>query len=132
VNLILLTQSKQQLKKDQIFIFQNCLNEIYNVSTVQSNLNFLLSEIPLGSVIIIIDLNYRQNASIIDQLEKQVSNRHDFEIYCPRFEDIKIQACPNLPKVIKQNLLTGKGALVPRSKDIDCLFIGIRKTNRKD
>ncbi|HBK21596.1 MAG TPA: hypothetical protein DDZ60_03540 [Planktothrix sp. UBA10369] len=123
---------KTTIKKSQIFIFQNCLNEIYNVSTVQSNLNFLLSEIPLGSVIIIIDLNYRQNASIIDQLEKQVSNRHDFEIYCPRFEDIKIQACPNLPKVIKQNLLTGKGALVPRSKDIDCLFIGIRKTNRKD
>jgi hypothetical protein len=123
---------KTTIKKSQIFIFQNCLNEIYNVSTVQANLNFLLSEIPLGSVIIIIDLNYRQNASIIDQLEKQVSNRHDFEIYCPRIEDIKIQACPNLPKVIKQNLLTGKGELVPRSKDINCLFIGIRKTNRKD
>lgn len=118
---------KTTIKKSQIFIFQNCLNEIYNISTVQTNLNFLLNQIPLGSVIIIIDLNYRQNLSIIDQLKQQVSNRDDFEVYSPPLEEIKIQPCPNLPQVIKQNLLTGKDMLVPRSKDIDCLFISLQK-----
>lgn len=119
------------IKKSQIFIFQNCLNEIYNISTVQTNLNFLLDEIPLGSVIIIIDLNYRQNVSIIDKLKQQVSNRDDFEIYAPALEDIKIQPCPNLPQLIRQNLLTGKDKLVPRSKDIDCVFISLHKINLK-
>ncbi|MBE9161801.1 hypothetical protein [Tychonema sp. LEGE 06208] len=122
---------KGTIKKSQIFIFQNCLNEIYNISTVQTNLNFLLNEIPLGSVIIIIDLNYRQNVSIIEQLKQQVSNRDDFEIYAPALEDIKIQPCPNLPQIIKQNLLTGKGKLVPRSKDIDCVFISLHKISLK-
>lgn len=118
---------KTTIKKSQIFIFQNCLNEIYNISTVQTNLNFLLNEIPVGSVIIIIDLNYRQNVSIIDRLKEQVSNRDDFEVYSPPIEEIKIQSCPNLPQIIKQNLLTGKDMLVPRSKDIDCLFISLQK-----
>jgi hypothetical protein len=72
-------------------------------------------------------LNYRQNVSIIDRLKQQVSNRDDFEVYSPPLEDIKIKPCPNLPQVIKQNLLTGKGVLVPRSKDIDCLFISLQK-----
>ncbi|MFM9265540.1 hypothetical protein [Tychonema sp. BBK16] len=117
---------KTTIKKSQIFIFQNCLNEIYNISTVQANLNFLLNEIPVGSVIIIIDLNYRQNVSIIDQLKQQVSNRDDFEVYSPPLEDIKIQPCPNLPQIIKQNLLTGKRELIPR-KNINCIFISLQK-----
>ena len=122
---------KATIQKSQIFIFQNCLNEIYNISTVQTNLNFLLDEIPLGSVIIIIDLNYRQNISIIDQLKQQVSNRDDFKIYAPALEDIKIQPCPNLPQLIRQNLLTGKDKLVPRSKEIDCVFISLHKISLK-
>jgi hypothetical protein len=120
------------IQKSQIFIFQNCLNEIYNISPVQTNLNFLLNEIPLGSVIIIIDLcNYSQNTTIIDQLKQQVSNRHDFEIYCPKTTDIKIKACFPIPPLIKQHLLTGKNKLVPRSKDIDCVFISLHKINLK-
>ncbi len=119
---------KTKIKKSQIFIFQNCLNEIYNIATVQTNLNFLLNEIPVGSVIIIIDLNYRQNVSIIDRLKEQVSNRDDFEVYSPPLEDIKIQPCPNLPQIIKQNLLTGKRELIPR-KNINCIFISLHKIN---
>lgn len=121
------------VKKGRIFIFQNCLNEIYNVFTVQSNLNFLLNEMPLGSTIVIIDLcNYRQNVTIIDQLKEKVNSRSDLEFYCPDTKDTKISACFPMPQIITQNLLTGKEKLVPRSKDIDCLFIGIRKTKGKD
>lgn len=119
---------KTTIKKSQIFIFQNCLNEIYNIATVQTNLNFLLNEIPVGSVIIIIDLNYRQNVSIIDRLKQQVSNRDDFEVYSPPIEEIKIQPCPNLPQIIQQNLLTGKRELIPR-KNINCIFISLHKIN---
>ncbi|MEG4082306.1 hypothetical protein [Microcoleus sp. POL10_C6] len=123
---------KTTIQKSQMFIFQNCLNEIYNISTVQTNLNFLLNEIPVGSVIIIIDLcNYNQNKTIIDRLKEQVSNRDDFEIYCPQAKDTKIKACFPIPPLITQHLLTGKDKLVPRSKDIDCLFISLHKINLK-
>lgn len=123
---------KTTIQKSQMFIFQNCLNEIYNISTVQTNLNFLLNEIPVGGVIIIIDLcNYNQNTTIIDRLKEQVSNRDDFEIYCPEAKDTKIKACFPIPPLITQHLLTGKDKLVPRSKDIDCLFISLHKINLK-
>ncbi len=39
---------KQTIKRSKLFVFQNCLNEIYSISTVQANLNFLLNEIPVG------------------------------------------------------------------------------------
>ncbi|MFB2934535.1 hypothetical protein ACE1B6_04595 [Aerosakkonemataceae cyanobacterium BLCC-F154] len=123
---------KTIIKKSKLFIFQNCLNEIYNISTVQKNIDFLLNEILLDRVIIIIDLcNYRQNATIIDRLEEQVSNRDDFEIYRPRYQDLKIKAYPSIPTIIKENLLSGKDKLIPRSKDIDCSFITLHKIKLK-
>jgi hypothetical protein len=52
---------QSSIKRSQLFVFQNCLNEIYNISTVQSNLSFLLNEVTVGGTIVIIDLyNYRQ------------------------------------------------------------------------
>lgn len=123
-----LNSIKNNIKISKLFVFQNCLNEIYNVSTVQFNLNFLLDEIPVGGAMVIIDLyNYRQNVTIVDELEKQVKNRSDFEIYCPPIDTLNIKACPNLPQIIKKHLLTSKGRLVPRSKDIQCLFISLHK-----
>lgn len=81
---------------------------------------------------VIIDLcNYRQNVTIVDELEKQVKNRGDFEIYCPPIDTLNIKACPNLPQIIKKYLLTSKGKLVPRSKDIQCFFISLHKTSLK-
>jgi hypothetical protein len=79
---------------------------------------------------VIIDLcNYRQNVTIVDELEQQVKNRRDFKIYCPPIDNITIKACPNLPQIIRKHLLTSKDRLVPRSKDIQCFFISLHKTN---
>jgi hypothetical protein len=123
-----LNSIKNSIKISKLFIFQNCLNEIYNVSTVQFNLNFLLNEITVGGAVVIIDLyNYRQNVTIVDELEKQVKSRGDFEIYCPPIDTFNIKACQKLPQIIKKHLLTSKGRLVPRSKDIQCLFISLHK-----
>lgn len=90
----------------------------------------MLDEIPVGGAIVIIDLyNYRQNVTIVDELKKQVKNRGDFEIYCPPIDRLNIKAYPDLPQVIKKHLLTGEGRLVPRSKDVQCFFISLHKTN---
>jgi hypothetical protein len=117
-----------KIKKSNLFIFQNCLNEIYNVTTVQENLNFLLDQISLNSVIIISDLsNYRQNFSIIEQINNQVNNRCDFEIYPPQIEAIQVKPYSEIPATIKENLLTGESGLIARTTNINCLFISLRK-----
>ncbi|MEA5509859.1 hypothetical protein VB715_08795 [Crocosphaera sp. UHCC 0190] len=118
----------KKISESKIFIFQNCLNEIYNLSTVQDNFNFLINQVPSGSLIVIADLcNYQQNATIVDKLENQVINRHDFEIYRPGI--ISIQAYPLLPPIIEKNLLIGQDCLIARKRDIECLFISLHKTN---
>ncbi len=58
------------IEKSNIFIFQNCLNEIQNISATQENINFLLDRAPLDSFIIIADLLYDQNIRIVNDIVK--------------------------------------------------------------
>jgi hypothetical protein len=120
----------ETIQGSQLFIFQNCLNEIYNLDSVQVNLDYLFNTVPANSLIIIIDLyNYNQNFTIIKQIEDRVINRHDFAIYRP--ETLKIKSYPSLPTIIQENLLDGSSGLIPRKNDIDCLLIALWKVNHE-
>ena len=63
-----------------IFIFQNCLNEIWNTSATQENIKFLLNRAPLNSFIIIGDLPYEQNRQLIEDIAEIANQRSDYQI----------------------------------------------------
>lgn len=117
------------IEKSDIFVFQNCLNEISNTSTTKENINFLLNRAPLDSFIIIADfLQYDQNRQIVKDIEENVNKRMDYQIV-GKSEGIEIASLfgpPNIPPIVTQNLLTREYGLIPRST-IKFLFLVIRK-----
>lgn len=114
-----------------IFIFQNCLNEIWNTSATQENINFLLDCAPLNSFIIINDLSsYEQNRQFIEDIAAIVTQRKDYQII-GQSKEITIRSSLDIPLVITQNLLTREDGLIPR-KQINFLFLAIRKVEYDD
>jgi uncharacterized coiled-coil DUF342 family protein len=113
------------IRNSNLFIFQNCLNEIYHINGVKYNLDFLLKEISPNGLIIIIDLSgYTHNISMIDQLEYQ-ANQQNFEVSRHQETWVFDNAIP-VPQDIKTNLLTGQSGLIPR-KRIKSVFMSMRK-----
>jgi len=111
-----------------LFIFQNCLNEIWNTSATRDNIQFLLDRAPLDSCIIIADLMYDQNRQIIQEITEIAKSRNDYKII-QRSEGLEIASLfgrKTIPSIVTQNLLTGEDGLIPRSK-IKFLFLVIRK-----
>jgi hypothetical protein len=122
------------LKSSQVFIFQNCLNELQNIALLPSNLDILLEEIPANSLLIFADLiGYQQIYDIKDgiksivreknALTKKKVNELMFEIQVPREPIVNIYSTLPIPIIITKNLLTGKPndsesereLLIPRS-----------------
>jgi hypothetical protein len=108
-----------------IFIFQNCLNEIWNTSATQENIKFLLNRAPLNSFIIIGDLPYEQNRQLIEDIAEIANQRSDYQIIL-QSQGIKIRSCIRIPSIVTENLLTGVDGLIPR-KNINFLFLALRK-----
>ncbi|MBD2280587.1 hypothetical protein [Aphanizomenon flos-aquae] len=108
-----------------IFIFQNCLNEIWNTSATQENIKFLLNRAPLNSFIIIGDLPYEQNRQLIEDIAEIANQRSDYQIIL-QSQGIKIRSCIRIPSLVTENLLTGVDGLIPR-KNINFLFLALRK-----
>ena len=107
------------------FIFQNCLNEIWNTSTTQENIKSLLDCAPLNSFIIIGDLlAYDQNRRILEDIAKIANQRNDYQII--ERGELEIASSLKIPEIVRQNLLTGEDGLIPRYR-IRFLFLVICK-----
>jgi hypothetical protein len=94
------------IKQCNLFIFQNCLNEIYKTSSVKANIKYLLDTVSPGSLIIIADLDYKQCHELLDQIQDTIRQRSDFEIH--RSEKLNF-SCRNwllIPGILRTNLLT--------------------------
>ncbi|MBE9114824.1 hypothetical protein IQ249_02835 [Lusitaniella coriacea LEGE 07157] len=112
------------LQDCNLFVFQNCLNEIVERSVLLENVEFLINNISRGSFIIFADLLYKQNSIVFEAIGKMVNSRYDFEIFQER--TLTITSSLRIPRAIAENLLTGKRGLIPRSKT-NFMFLALRK-----
>ncbi|MGD2181845.1 hypothetical protein [Lusitaniella coriacea] len=118
---------QSNLQDCNLFIFQNCLNEIVERSVLLENVEFLINNISRGSFIIFADLLYKQNLIVFEAIGKMVSSRYDFEIFQER--TLTITSSLRIPRAIANNLLTGKRGLIPRSKT-NFMFLALRKSKK--
>lgn len=109
------------ISNSHLLIFQNCLSEIWDVSTAQYNFQFLLDRAPLNSVIVIGDLLYKQNRQIVEYLDKIANLRSDWQLL--EHGESEIQLPLNPPRIVTENLLTGEPELTPRSRIKFMFFI---------
>lgn len=118
---------RENLETSNLFVFQNCLNELNNTPSIQENINFLFDIVPLGSTVIIADLLYDQNLDIVEEIREKIDKRNNFEVLSEG--TLKVASSLPIPRIIRANLLTGEDGLIPRSK-INFLFLAIRKDHQ--
>jgi len=118
---------KSDIKACNLFIFQNCLNELENTSTIQENIKFLFDNAPLKSIVIIADLLYDQNSDIVEDIKKKIHERSDSEVL--QEGSLKIRSSLPISPIIQTNLLTGEDGLIPRSR-INFMFLAMRKDDQ--
>jgi len=118
---------RANLEASNLFVFQNCLNELDNTPSIQENISFLFDIAPLGSTVIIADLLYDQNLDIVEEIREKIDKRNDFEVLNER--TLKVTSSLPIPQIILANLLTGEDGLIPRS-NINFVFLAIRKDNQ--
>ncbi len=113
----------KQIQSSDLFIFQNCLNELVDSNTATENINYLAKNINQENRIIIADLSGYQVASDMQiQIEQKLQELACFKFFKSRDRD-EIRVKIPLPSIIRQHLLTGKpnqtleqgGILTPRS-----------------
>jgi hypothetical protein len=128
------------LTSSQIFIFQNCLNELKNFDNFNFNIRYLLSKMPVNSLLMMADLyNYKRIENFKIEI-KQLLQELDFEkqILCLRSsETIEFKTDIKIPAIITNHLLIGTPRdinqqtenrfFVPK-KNIKCNFLSIYKT----
>lgn len=138
-------RNRNIFNSSQIFIFQNCLNELQDNALVPNNLDFLIEEISGNSLLIFADLiGYQQIYSVKNEIKtiikhknsltKEKVNEFMFEIQFPREATVSIRSNLSIPRTIRQNLLIGnpndieeaRKLLTPRSH-VRFSFIGIYK-----
>lgn len=118
------------IANSQIFIFQNCLNELNDFDTFNLNIRYLLSRMPSDSLLVMADLRIYSKIEQFQSQVKQLIQELDFDsqILCLRhLETLDFTTEITLPAIILQNLLTGSDGLIPR-KNIKCNFLSIYKT----
>ncbi|MBD2520622.1 hypothetical protein H6G93_37930 [Nostoc sp. FACHB-973] len=112
------------ISNSHLFIFQNCLNEIWNTSATKDNIRFLLERAPLNSFIIIGDLLYNQSRTILEDIVIICSQRSDYKII--ERGELKIASSLKIPTIVTENLLTDEDGLIPR-RWINFIFLALRK-----
>lgn len=112
------------IENSHLFVFQNCLNEIWNISTTKENIKFLLESAPLNSFIVIGDLRYAQNRYILEDIAKFVQRTNHYKLIM--LDELDIRSSLRIPQIVTQNLLTSEGYLIPRSR-IKFMFLVITK-----
>lgn len=124
-----LTQCRDIIETSNLFIVQNCLNEFAGTPQIfVENINFLVQEMPVGSILILADLNQyaavnnlirRVESCLLKQSGLQVIRSHDKG-------DCYLSTNLELPTVITRNLLTGANNLKPR-KRVNFNYLAIQK-----
>ena len=115
---------KQQIKESNLFIFQNCLNELNNRDIAAANIIYLAENMPQVSRLIIADLsNFPSVIDMENEIEqnlRKLPNLINFKSDAK--EELRVRTL--LPAIIRQNLLTGRpgqswehgGLLTPRAR----------------
>jgi hypothetical protein len=113
----------KQIQNSDLFIFQNCLNELNDKNTAIANINYLANNINQGSRIIIADLSaYQITSDIKLQIDQNLQELSYLKLFKSKDKN-EIRVKIPLPSIIRQHLLTGKpnqtleqgGILTPRS-----------------
>jgi len=115
---------RSSLEGADLYIFQNCLNELGDTLSAQENVNFLLDVARKGSTIMIADLQYDQNRIFLQNLKEMINRKNDFKVLNQGNSDFT-SSLP-LPRVVREKLLIGEDGLIPRS-NIQFLFLAARK-----
>ena len=105
----------QQIKSSNLFIFQNCLNELNKQDIAIANINYLVENIPRASRLIIADLVYNSVTNIKLHIEKKLEElSYNLDFRSNIKEEIRLQI--PLPNAIRQHLLISVNGLIPRTK----------------
>ncbi len=116
----------ESISISHLVILQNCLSEIWDISTAQYNLQFLLDRAPLNSAIVIGDLLYDQSRQIVEDLGKIASQRSDCQVLETGELTINLSLKP--PLILIKNLLTGGEPYLTARSRINILFMVIHKS----
>lgn len=116
------------IQTSDLFIVQNCLNEFANTRQVfVENIEFLVQEMPAGSILIMADLKYDSAENLMRRVESCLANRAELQVirshaigYCC------LRSKLLLPGVVTRNLLTGTGDLVPKRK-VEFNYLALQK-----
>lgn len=119
---------RDRIQTSNLFFVQNCLNEfISHPEIFIKNIDFLITEMPASSIIIIADLNYKSVVSLMEQIEAYVSISTKSKIIRSYTAgDIHLHSTLELPPIIRNNLLTGADGLIPKS-NINFKYLAIQK-----
>jgi hypothetical protein len=132
------------IANSQMFIFQNCLNELKNPVNFNENIRYLLTQMPINSLLIMGDLRIYQKTSEFQIQVKKLLQELEFErqILCVRHSEmLDFRSAIAIPAIITKNLLTGSfrdrnnlkpnDFLIPRTQ-IKCNFISVYKTYKHE
>ncbi|WP_199248048.1 hypothetical protein [[Phormidium] sp. ETS-05] len=115
----------ESISQSHLLILQNCLSEMWDVSTAQYNLQFILDRAPLNSFIVIGDLLYDQNRQIVEYLGKIARQRSDCQVLENGELTINLSVRP--PLIVSNNLLTSRKPYLTARARINALFMVIHK-----
>ena len=104
-----------KIQNSNLFIFQNCLNELNDKNIAVGNINYLVKNINQESRLIIADLSgYQVVADIKLRIEQKLQELPHLKLFRSKDKDEVRMKIP-LPLIIRQNLLTSTEGLIPRS-----------------
>jgi hypothetical protein len=104
-----------QIKNSNLFIFQNCLNELNDENIAIKNIKYLAKNINQGSRLIIADLfGHPAVKRIKPKIEQNLQDLSDLKFFEANNQH-EIRLTISLPLILKQNLLSGTDGLIPRS-----------------
>lgn len=113
----------KQIQNSDLFVFQNCLNELSNRKIGIENIDYLAKNINQESRLIIADLcGYQVVSDIKSRIEQNLQDLSYLNLFKSKDkEEVRVKI--SLPSIIRQHLLTGKpnqsldqgGILTPRS-----------------
>ncbi len=114
---------RQEIHNSNLFIFQNCLNELNDRNTAIENINYLAQNLPQESTLIVADLSgFRVVMDARSQIEKNLKDISYLKLIKSNDKE-EIRMKISLPIIVRQHLLTGRpnqpwdegGILTPKS-----------------
>ena len=105
----------KQIQSSDLFVFQNCLNELNDRNIAIQNIKYLSENINQESRLIIADLSGYQVVSDIKlKIKRNLQELSYLNIFESKDKE-EVRAKILLPLTLRQNLLVGTEGLIPRS-----------------